>query len=118
VSTAFSGIRGAATPELSAHLWLATARDHMHRNELTSCVRALKDAVTGFDCARPSGKPGWTRWFTEADPLLFALLLAAAYLAAGLPGPARDTQLVAQQLADRTQSPCAARYVSELEHRP
>ena len=52
---------------------------------------------------RPGREPGWTRWFREADPLIFALVLAAAYLAAGLPGPARDTQLVAQRLADRTQ---------------
>jgi hypothetical protein len=113
VSTALSGIRGAATPEFSAHLRLLTARDHLQRNELTSCVRALKEAVTEFD----RGKPGWTRWFTEADPLLFALVLAAAYLAAGLPDPARDSQLAARQLADRTQSPCSAHYVSELEHR-
>lgn len=117
VSTAVSGIRGVATPEFSAHLRLVTARDHMHRNELTSCVRALKEAVTEFDGAAPARKPGWTRWFTEADPLLFALVLAAAYLAAGLPGPAQDTQLVAQQLSDRTQSPCSARFISELEHR-
>jgi molybdopterin converting factor small subunit len=117
VSTALSGIRGTATPELSAHLRLVTARDHVHRNDLTSCVRALKDAVTEFDRAVPGGKPGWTRWLTEADPLLFALVLAAAYLAAGLPDPAHDTQLVVQQLADRTQSPCSASYISELEHR-
>jgi hypothetical protein len=117
VGTALSGIRGVATPEFSAHLRLVTARDHMHRNELTSCVRALKEAVTEFDGAAPARKPGWTRWFTEADPLLFALVLAAAYLAAGLPGPAQDTQLVAQQLSDRTQSPCSARFISELEHR-
>jgi hypothetical protein len=117
VSTALSGIRGVATPEFSAHLRLVTARDHMHRNELTSCVRALKEAVTEFDGAAPARKPGWTRWFTEADPLLFALVLAAAYLAAGLPGPAQDTQLVAQQLSDRTQSLCSTRFISELEHR-
>jgi hypothetical protein len=117
VSTALSGIGGVATPEFSAHLRLVTARDHMHRNELTSCVRALKEAVTELDGAAPARKPGWSRWFTEADPLLFALVLAAAYLAAGLPGPAQDTQLVAQQLSDRTQSPCSARFISELEHR-
>ena len=117
VSTALSGIRGVATPEFAAHLRLVTARDHMHRNELTSCVRALKEAVIEFDGAAPARKPGWTRWFTEADPLLFALVLAAAYLAAGLPGPAQDTQLVAQQLSDRTQSLCSTRFISELEHR-
>ena len=117
VGTAISGTRGAAVPGLAAHIRLLTARDHLHRNELTSCVRALKDAVTEFDGARPDGRPGWTRWFTDADPLLFALVLAAAYLAAGLPDPAHDTQLVAQQLADRTQSPCSARYRGELEHR-
>jgi hypothetical protein len=116
VSAAVSGLRDAAPPELSAHLRLLAARDHMHRNELTSCVRALKETVTEFDGVLQDGKQGWTRWLTEADPLLFALLLAAACLAAGLPGPARDTQLIAEQLADRIQSPCSARYVSELEH--
>lgn len=101
VSTALSGTRGAATAELSAHLRLLAARDHVRRNELISCVRALKEAAAEFDRAVPGRKPGWTRWFTEADPLIFALVLAAAYLAAGLPGPARDTQSVAQRLADR-----------------
>jgi hypothetical protein len=117
VSTALSATGGASTPGLSAHLRLLTARDHMHRGELTDCVRALKHAVTDLDCATPGRKPGWTRWFTEADPLLFALVLAAAYLAAGLPGPALDTQLLAQRLADRIQSPCAARHISEFERR-
>jgi hypothetical protein len=115
VGTAISGTAGATIPGLSAHIRLLTARDHLHRNELSSCVRTLKDAVTEFDRARPGGRPGWTRWFTDADPLLFALVLGAAYLAAGLAEPARDTQLVAQRLADRTQTPCSARYVSELE---
>jgi hypothetical protein len=117
VSTALSGTCGVATPELSAHLRLLQARDRVQRNELTSCVRALKDAVTEFDCAGPGRKPGWTRWFTEADPLLFALVLADAYLAAGLPDRAHDTQLIVRRLADRIQSPCSARYVSELECR-
>jgi hypothetical protein len=117
LSTALSGTCGVATPELSAHLWLLQARDLVQRNELTSCVRALKHAVTESECAGPGREPGWTRWFTEADPLLFALVLAAAYQAAGLPDRARDTQLIVQQLADRTQSPCSAHYVSELECR-
>ena len=95
VSTALRGVGDVATPGLSAHLRLLAARDHIYRNELTSCVRALKDAVTEFDRAVPVRKPGWTLWFTEADPLLFALVLAAAYQAAGLPGPAHDTQSVA-----------------------
>jgi hypothetical protein len=117
VNAALSGTCGVATPELSAHLRLLQARDFVQRNELTACVRALKDAVTEFERAGPGREPGWTEWFTEADPLLFALVLAAAYLAAGLPDRARDTQLIVQQLADRIQSPCSAHYVSELECR-
>lgn len=101
VSTALRGADGVATPGLAAHLRLLAARDHIDRNELTSCVRALKDAVSEFDRAVPVRKPGWTLWFTEADPLLFAHILASAYRAAGLPGPAHDAQSVALQLADR-----------------
>ena len=103
VSTALRGTGGDAAPALCAHLRLLAARDHICRDELTSCVRALKDAVTEFDRAVPGGEPGWTQWFTEADPHLFALVLAAAYLAAELPGQAHDTQSVARQLADFAQ---------------
>jgi hypothetical protein len=101
VSTALRGAGDVAAPQFSAHLRLLTARDYIHRKQLTSCIRALKDAVTEFDRAVPGGKPGWTLWFTEADPVLFALVLADAYLAAGLPGPAHETQSVARQLANR-----------------
>jgi hypothetical protein len=132
VNAALSGTGDIAAPELAAHLRLLTARDHVLRNELALCARALKDAVTRFDGTQfgmtqpavtqsdgavPGRRHGWTRWFTEADPLLFALVLAAAYVAAGLPGPARDIRLTAQQLANRVRSPYYASYVSGLERR-
>jgi len=104
VNAAIEGSRDVAHPVLSVHLRLLTARDHVQRNELISCVRALKAAAVEFDRAGPGHRPRWTRWFTEADPLLFALVLAAAYLAAGLPAAAYDTQLVAQLLAGRVQA--------------
>jgi hypothetical protein len=116
VRTAFGGAGGNAAPGLCAHLRLLTARDYIDRNELTACVRALKGAVAEFDRAGPARKPGWILWFTEADPLLFALVLAAAYQAAGLPGPAHETRSVAQQLAGRTQSYCSASYIGEPGH--
>lgn len=115
-STALRGTRGVVPPGLSVHIRLLTARDHICRNELTPCVRALKDAATESDHSEAGGKPGWTEWFTEADPLLFALVLAAAYEAAGLPGAADDTHLIARQLAERAPSPCSAGYFTELDH--
>jgi hypothetical protein len=109
-NAALSGTRDAAAPELAVHLRLLAARDHIHRNQLTPCARALKEAViqsadTRSGGAEPSRRRSWTRWFTEADPLLFAQVLASAYLAAGFPGPAHDIRLTARQLAGRSQSP-------------
>ena len=103
VSTALSGIRGVATPEFSAHLSAGGRQraTHMHRNELTSCVRALKEAANSrLTVPHQPVSRAWTRWFTE-EPIRCSspLVLAAACLAAGLPGPAQDTQLVAQQLS-------------------
>jgi hypothetical protein len=105
VSTALSGTRGVASHVLSAHLRLLTARDHLYRNKLTDCVRDLKDAVAESDRFTRGREAGWARWLAETDPLLFAHVLAAAYLAAGLPDPARDIELAARRLAGRTPSP-------------
>ena len=118
VSTARDGVGDGATPELSAHLRLLTARDHALRDDLISCVGALKDAaLTVFDRVAAHGAARVTRWVTEANPPLLALAVAAGYRTAGLPDLAHASQLIARQLADRAQSPCSALYVSDLERR-